>query len=73
MTRARIDPKPRAVDIRHLWSSNIAELTLTRAELRRVLLDTGGTIQRYGYLCDLKAKHLGAGVYRVIAEERKYA
>ena len=58
------------VDIRHLYSSSIAEMTVTRSQLRRVLLDTGGTIIRAGNLCDLVAKHLGAGVYRLTAKER---
>ena len=56
----------------HLWTSAIAEVTLTRAELRAFLLDSGGSIIRSGHLCDVKAQHLGAGVYRVTAARRPY-
>ena len=59
-----------AVDTRHLFSSPTAEMTVTRSQLRRILLDTGGTILRAGRLCDLVVKHLGAGVYRLTAKKR---
>ena len=51
-----------------LWSSPY--ITLTRAELRAFLLKTDGWIMRAGRLCDIKSRHLGAGVYRVTAEPR---
>ena len=53
-----------------LWSSPDANITLTRAELRAFLLKTDGWIMRDGRLCDIKSRHLGAGVYRVTAEPR---
>ena len=53
-----------------LWSSSDANITLTRAELRAFLLKTDGWIMRDGRLCDIKSRHLGAGVYRVTAEPR---
>ena len=59
-----------SVNIGHLYSSALAEMTVVRSQLRRILLDTGGMIIRAGCLCDLVAKHLGAGVYRLTAKER---
>ena len=53
-----------------LWCSSDANITLTRAELRVFLLKTDGWIMRDGRLCDIKSRHLGAGVYRVTAEPR---
>lgn len=37
----------------------------TKKELREILLQTGGTVLACGYLYDIVAKNLGAGVYRV--------
>ena len=54
-----------------LWSSSDANITLTRAELRAFLLSTDGWILRAGRLCDIKSRHLGAGIYRVTAEPRR--
>ena len=54
----------------NLWAGG--QVTLTRKELHAFLLQTGGQILRSGHLCDIKSKHLGAGVYCVTAEPRKY-
>lgn len=39
--------------------------TMERAELREVLLQTGGNMLACGRLYDIVSKPLGAGVYRV--------
>ena len=57
----------------HLWSSPIAEITLYRRQLKKLMLQTGGSILCCGQLWDLKAEHLGAGVYRVRKKLREYA
>ena len=49
-----------------------ADETITKAELKEILLKTDGWIMAQGRLHDIKSKHLGAGVYRVWLEERKY-
>ena len=44
---------------------NIANETMTREDLRELLLDTGGKILTCGRLRTIVSKHLGAGIYRV--------
>lgn len=39
--------------------------TVTREELREIMLQTGGQVFACGALYDIKAKPLGAGIYRV--------
>lgn len=39
--------------------------TLTKSDLRDLLLETGGQTFANGRLYDITPKHLGAGVYRV--------
>lgn len=39
--------------------------TMTRCDLKSLLLESGGQIMSQGRLLDIKSKHLGAGVYRV--------
>lgn len=48
----------------------IAQATMTRKDLKALLLDTGGWIMACGYLWDIKSKHIGAGVYNVYLKER---
>ena len=48
---------------------NIANQTMTKKELKALLLETGGKIFSCGRLRTIKSKHLGAGIYRVILEE----
>ena len=40
-------------------------MTVTRKQLREILLETGGSVFRWGLLCNIKSEHLGAGVYRI--------
>jgi hypothetical protein len=39
--------------------------TLTRKQLKETLLATDGRVFCQGMMCDIKSKHIGAGVYRV--------
>lgn len=39
--------------------------TMTREDLRTILLETGGNMLVCGRLYDISSKDLGAGVYRV--------
>ena len=48
----------------------IASETMSRKDLRELLLDTGGKILTCGRLRTLVSKHLGAGIYRVTLGER---
>jgi hypothetical protein len=43
----------------------LAKTTMDKKDLRELLLATDGCIIACGVLYDIKAKHLGAGVYRV--------
>lgn len=42
-----------------------ASMTATRAELRELLTSTGGVPMVNGRLREIKAKHLGAGIYKI--------
>lgn len=44
------------------------QTTMTRQQLSKLLLDSGGNLFCRGYLRDIKSKHLGAGVYKVWTE-----
>lgn len=46
-------------------AAGIGSTTLDRADLKSLLLETGGTLICRGHLCDIRSKHLGAGVYKV--------
>jgi len=48
---------------------NFANMTITRKELRELLLETEGQVVIQGRLKDIKSKHLGVGVYRVTVED----
>ncbi len=39
--------------------------TCERRELREIMLQTGGKMMACGRYYDIRAKHLGAGVYRL--------
>jgi hypothetical protein len=43
----------------------IARETMTRKDLKELLLSTGGSVMIHGRLWDIKSKNLGAGVYKV--------
>ncbi len=51
---------------------NIAYMTITRKELEELLLSTEGYAMIQGRMKEIKSKHLGAGVYRVTVEDKKY-
>lgn len=40
----------------------------SRAVVREIMLQTGGSMMAAGYLYDVKAKSLGGGVYRMTLE-----
>jgi len=47
-----------------------ATTTVTRKQLKEILLATEGWIMACGRCWDVKGKHLGAGVYRISLEAR---
>lgn len=49
----------------------IAHQTMSRKDLKELLLDTDGKIISCGRLRTLKSKHLGAGIYEVSLEPRE--
>ena len=49
---------------------NIANMTMTKKDLKGILLKTDGYIMACGRIWDIIAKHLGAGVYRVTLKKR---
>lgn len=54
-----------------LWGSPYCNGSMDKAELKEMLLETGGTILRRGKMVDIVVKHLGAGVYKVTAPDPK--
>ena len=54
----------------NLCSMAAANGTLTRRQLRALLLSSGGWITCRGHIRDIRSKQLGAGVYRVWTEAR---
>ena len=48
-----------------------ARQTVTRKELKEILLDTDGRIVTCGRLMELKSKHIGAGLYVITLEPLK--
>ena len=54
----------------YMYSSFCISTTMARKELKETLLATEGWIMVMGYICDIRSKHLGAGVYKVWAEKR---
>lgn len=42
--------------------------TLNKADLHSLLMESGGMLMSGGYLYNIKATHLGAGVYKVRLE-----
>jgi len=48
---------------------NFANMTITRKELRELLLNTEGYATIQGRKRKIKTNHLGAGVYRVTVED----
>jgi hypothetical protein len=51
--------------LRFLASMPAGHTTLARAELKELLMETGGQIQSRGSLFEIMSKHIGAGVYQV--------
>ena len=49
---------------------DIADMTITRKDLKELLLNTDGYAIIQGRLKKIKSKHIGAGVYRVTVEDR---
>ena len=48
----------------------ISRPTMTRKQLKELLLYTDGWMMNRGAMCDIRSKHLGAGVYQVWLEAR---
>jgi len=47
-----------------------ANTTMTKTHLRETLLATDGWIMACGSIYDIKPKHLGAGIYKVVLKRR---
>jgi len=43
----------------------LANMVMEKGDLKELLLNTGGSILANGYLYDIVAKHIGAGVYKI--------
>lgn len=54
------------------WKVASYRQRITRDELRKLLLESQDTIIRFGSVCDMQKKHLGAGVYEVWFEKRPF-
>ena len=48
----------------------IAQTTMTRKDLRELLLDSYGKILSCGRLWDIKSRHIGTGIYKVFLERK---
>ena len=55
-----------------LGSMPAGHSTLTRKQLKSLLLKTDGSIICYGQLRDICSKHIGAGVYKVWTKRKNY-
>lgn len=62
------EPLPTTLPLNHYTMPRYATSTHTKAQLRSILLATGGNVMACGQLWDIKSEHLGAGVYRVRLE-----
>lgn len=54
--------------MRHLASMPQAHVTMTRDDVKAMLLGTGGNMLARGTLYDFKCRDIGAGVYKVTLE-----
>jgi len=43
----------------------LANMVMEKGDLKELLLNTGGSVLANGYLYDIVAKHIGAGVYKI--------
>ena len=43
----------------------LANMVMEKGDLKELLLNTGGSVLANGYLYDIIAKHIGAGVYKI--------
>jgi len=66
--RRRIGMKASGLSGDFYTMPNITNQTMSREDLRELLLDTGGRILTCGRLRTITTKHLGAGIYRVTLE-----
>lgn len=56
--------------LNHLASMpGLAHASITRSQLKRILLDTGGQMLLVGRLYEIVSRHLGAGIYRVSTKQ----
>lgn len=44
--------------------------TITKEQLKEILLSTGGWMMACGRMYDIESKHLGAGIYKIFLKER---
>ncbi len=54
------------------WNIASYKQRVTREELRTILLESQDTIIRFGNLCEMKKKHLGAGIYEIWFERKPF-
>ena len=59
-----------AYTLSEMYNALASGLTITvpRKELKELLLESGGRMLSHGQFCDVKSRHLGAGVYKVWLE-----
>lgn len=55
------------MDIRNAahWAMPSYRQRIVRKELQQILLNHQDTLIRFGRLCEMKKKHLGAGIYEI--------
>ena len=51
--------------------AGLAHTTMTREQLRKLLMETGGQLMASGKLWNITSKHLGAGIYKVSTKQWK--
>ncbi len=63
----QITTSPNAIQaLNHLASMpDFGSTTVEKADLKAIMLQTGGTMMARGLLYDIVSKHLGAGVYKL--------
>lgn len=58
--------------LKHLASMpGLGHASVTREQLREIMLSTGGEMILLARLYEITSKHLGGGVYRVSTKEKK--
>jgi len=68
------DRETEGTDLRTILEGfpGVRRITATKADVRRTLLESGGTMTLRGEMWDIKAKYEAAGIYKVWLELHQY-